>query len=162
MTLNQYLSSISSAYKLSIATELYDTRIPNLTPEIINKIANNTGLAFILTKDPEGNVCMINNNEIRPEFRQNFVPIDVLNYAYAVLHSSKYRSINKESLQTDFPYPKNAELFWELSELGSKIKEIHSQESPNTEDFITYHQKIKLALSGTKNLIKKIDQIKLE
>lgn len=157
MTLEQYLSSISSAYKHGIAAELYDTRIPNLTEETINKIAHKTGLHFILEKDPEGNVCMANNKEVRPEFRQTFAPIDILDYIYAFLHSSKYRPTNKESLETNFPLPKTTESFWELAELGSQIKKIHSLENQKDNNFITYDQKISLALSETKKLIEKID-----
>jgi predicted helicase len=137
MTLEHYLSSLSSIYKLGIAQELYDSRIPTLTQEIINKIANNTSLAFLLTKYPEGNVCMINNTEIRPEFRQNFVPNDILDYAYAVLHSSSFRFTNKKILKRNFPYPENTETFWDLAELGSQIKQIHSLETLRKENFIT-------------------------
>lgn len=162
MTLDQYLSSISSAYKLGIAAELYDTRIPNLTEETINQIAHKTGLIFILEKDAEGNVCMANNKEVRPEFRQDFSPIDILDYAYAILYSSEFRSADKKKLKTNFPYPKNSVLFWELAELGSKIKKIHSLENQKDNNFITYDQKISLALSETEKLIEKIDKIRLE
>lgn len=162
MTLDQYLSSISSAYKLGIATELYDTRIPNLTQEIINKTANKTGLHFILAKAPEGNVCMANNKEVRPEFRQTFAPIDILDYVYAVLHSSDFRTADKKTLKMNFPYPKSAEIFWKLVELGSQIKKIHSLENQKDNNFITYDQKISIALSETEKLIKKIDKTRLE
>jgi len=162
MTLDQYLSSISATYQDGIATELYNGNIPNLTEETINQIAHKTSLNFILEKDPDGNVCMINNKELRPEFRQTFTPIDILDYAYAILHSSNFRSADHKILKTNFPYPNNAESFWKLAELGSKIKKIHSLKTLNIEDFSTYRQKIKLALIETEILIKKIDEIKLE
>lgn len=162
MTLDQYLSSISTAYKDGIATELYEGEIPNLTEEIINQIAHKTGLHFILTKDSEGNVCMANNKEVRPEFRHTFAPIDILDYAYAILNSSNFRSTDKNSLKTNFSYPKDTKTFWELAELGSQIKKNHSLENLKAEDFITYQQKITLALSETNRLIKKINGIMLE
>ncbi len=162
MTLDQYLSSISIAYKLSIATELFDGEIPNLTEERINQIAHKTGLSFILSKDPEGNVCMANNKEIRAEFRQTFSPIDIINYAYAVLHSSNFRTSDKKILKINFPYPKNAEIFWKFAEIGSQIKQIHSLENLKADNFITYHQKITLGLSETDKLVRKIDEINLE
>jgi predicted helicase len=62
-------------------------RIPNLNLEIVNKIAKQLGLTFVPEKELEGNVCMANNDEVRPEFRQTLAPIDVLDYIYAVLHS---------------------------------------------------------------------------
>lgn len=158
MTLDQYLSNITLAYKLNIPSELFDGEIPNLTEETINQIAHKTGLHFILEKDPEGNVCMANNKEVRAEFRQTFSPIDILDYAYAVLHSSNFRSMKKDASKTNFPYPKNAEIFWKMAELGSQIKKIHSLENQNADNLITYNQKIKLALSETEKLIQKIDK----
>jgi predicted helicase len=162
MTLDQYLSNISTEYKNAISTELYDGTIPNLTEDIINQIAHKIELHFILAKDPEGNVCMANNKDLRSEFRQTFDPIDILDYAYAILNSSNFRLTSKKILKMNFPYPKNAETFWELAEIGSQIKQIHSLKILKTEDSITYQQKITLALSETNRLIKKIDKIKLE
>ncbi|QKJ62526.1 type ISP restriction/modification enzyme [Flavobacterium sp. M31R6] len=162
MTLEQYLASISTAYKHDIPTELYEGKIPNLTEEIINQIAHKINLHFILAKDPEGNVCMANNNEIRSEFRQTFSPMDILDYAYAILHSSSFHSADKKILKTNFPYPKNADIFWKLAEIGSKIKQIHLFENPKTKNSITYQQKTRLALSETNLLIEKIDKIILE
>jgi hypothetical protein len=162
MTLDQYLSSISATYQQGIAPELYNGNILKLTEEIINQIAHKTGLNFIFVKDSEGNVCMANNKEVRPEFRQTFDPIDILNYVYAVLHSSSFHSRDKEYLKMNFLYPKNAEIFWILSEIGSQIKQIHSLENQKTDNLNTYHQKVILALSETKKIMKKRDEIKLE
>lgn len=134
MTLDRYLSKVSLAYKKGIATEIYDDKIPKLTEKIINLIANNTGLTFILAKDPEGNVCMANNKEVRAEFRQTFSPIDILDYMYFVIHSSNFRTVGKKFLKANFPYPKNAENFWELAEIGLKIKQIHSLKTINADD----------------------------
>ncbi|HKO77524.1 MAG TPA: type ISP restriction/modification enzyme [Flavobacterium sp.] len=161
MTLDQYLTSISTTYKDGIATEFFEGKIPNLTEETINQIAHKTGLHFILAKDPEGTVCMANNKEVRPEFRQTFTPTDILDYAYAILHSSNFPA-EKKILKTNFPYPKNAEIFWKLAKLGSQIKQNHLLENLKTEDSITYQQKITLALSETNLLTKKIDKIILE
>src|SRR6187402_517997 len=152
MTLEQYLSSISATYQHGIAAELYTGIIPNLAEETINQIAHKTGLHFILEKAPEGDVCMTNNKEVRAEFRETFSPIDILDYAYAILHSSKFRSAEVKISKTNFPYPKNAEIFWKFAEIGSQIKKIHSMKTLNTEDFLTYHQKIKTALLETEKL----------
>ncbi|MFE3871455.1 type ISP restriction/modification enzyme [Flavobacterium sp. ZS1P70] len=115
-------------------------RIPNLNAEIVNQIAKQLGLTFVAEKEPEGNVCMANNSEVRPEFRETFAPIDILDYIYAVLHSPTYREKYKEFLKIDFPkipYPKDTKIFWELVELGSQIREIHLLESATVEEFIT-------------------------
>jgi predicted helicase len=84
-------------------------RTPNLNMEIVNQIAVNLGLTFVPEKEPEGNVCMANNNEVRDDFKTTFAPIDILDYIYAVLHSPTYREKYKEFLKIDFPrvpYPK--------------------------------------------------------
>lgn len=162
MTLEQYLSSISTAYKEVIATELYEGEIPNLTEETINQIAHKTALHFSMEKDPESNVCMANNKEVRPEFRETFSPIDVLDYTYAILNSSNFRSQEIETLETNFPYPKDAEIFWKLAEIGSQIKKIHSPENLEIADLVIYNLKIKLAFLETDKLVKKLDEIILE
>ena len=162
MTLEQYLSSISTAYKEVIATELYEGEIPNLTEETINQIAHKTGLHFSMEKDADGNVCMANNKEVRPEFRETFSPIDILDYTYAILHSSNFRSPKIKTLKTNFLYPKDAETFWKLAKLGSRIKKIHSPENLEIADLVIYNLKIKLALLETEKLLKKIDEVKLE
>lgn len=162
MTLDQYLLNISISYKNDIAKELYEGKIDDLTEEMTNQIAHKTGLMFILEKDVEGNICMANNKEVRPEFRQTFSPIDILDYFYGILHSSNFSSAQNKFSKANFPYPKNAEIFWKLAEIGSQIKRIHSHENLKTEDFISHDQKIILALSETEKLIKKIDEINLE
>jgi predicted helicase len=123
-----------------LSTELNAERTPNLNLEIVTQIAKQLGLAFVAEKEPEGNVCMANNDEVRPEFKQTFAPIDILDYIYAVLHSPAYREKYKEFLKIDFPkipYPKDSKTFWDLVALGSQIREIHLLESPTVEDYIT-------------------------
>lgn len=135
----QSLSGFETLTGLNEPTEILK-RIPNLNAEIVNKIAKQLGLTFVAEKEPEGNVCMANNSEVRPEFRETFAPIDILDYIYAVLHSPTYREKYKEFLKIDFPkipYPKDTKTFWELVELGSQIREIHLLESTTVEEFIT-------------------------
>lgn len=75
-----------------------------------------------------------------PKEGNSFAPIDILDYIYAVLHSPAYREKYKEFLKIDFPrvpYPKDADTFWKLVEIGKEIREIHLLESPKVEEFIT-------------------------
>lgn len=123
-----------------LSTEQTAARTPNLNSEIVAKIAKQLGLAFVSEKEPQGNVCMANNDEVRPEFKQNFAPLDILDYIYAVLHSPSYREKYKEFLKIDFPkipYPKDVKTFWELVELGSQIRQIHLLENEIVEEYIT-------------------------
>jgi very-short-patch-repair endonuclease len=71
---------------------------------------------------------------------EDFAPIDLLDYIYAVLHSPTYREKYKEFLKIDFPrvpYPENADTFWKLVQLGSELRQLHLLESPVVEQFIT-------------------------
>ncbi len=77
-----------------------------------------------------------------PSTREEFAPIDILDYIYAVLHSPTYREKYKEFLKIDFPrvpYPKDADTFWQLVRLGGEIRRIHLLESPTVENYITQY-----------------------
>ena len=128
-------------------------RTPNLNPEIVKQIADSLGLTFTNEKETEGEVCFANSNELRPEFRQSFAPIDLLDYIYAVLHSPTYREKYKEFLKIDFPrvpYPcrdainrvctkEEIDNFWQLVKLGGDLRQIHLLESPVVEKYITQY-----------------------
>ena len=105
-------------------------RVPNLNLEIVNQISKDLGIPFI--KDE-----ML--KQVQHD-KEEFSPIDILDYIYAVLHSPTYRETYKEFLKIDFPrvpYPKDVKTFWELVKLGGEIREIHLLESPTVEKYIT-------------------------
>jgi predicted helicase len=117
-------------------------RTPNLNPEIIKQIADGLGMTFTNEKETESNVCFANSDEVRPEFKQSFAPIDLLDYIYAVLHSPSYREKYKEFLKIDFtrvPYPKDDTTFCKLVALGDELRQIHLLESPIVEKYITQY-----------------------
>jgi predicted helicase len=95
--------------------------------EIVAQMAAQLGLTFTPEK------------EAQPD---TFAPIDILDYIYAVLHSPTYRERYKEFLKIDFPrvpYPSDADTFWQLVELGGKLRRIHLLESPSVERYITQY-----------------------
>ena len=104
------------------------SRKPNLNQKIVDEIAKKIGLTFTNEKEDDKN---------------KFAPIDILDYIYAVLHSSTCREKYKEFLKIDFPrvpYPKDENTFWELVELGKEVREIHLLESTKVEDYITSYE----------------------
>lgn len=120
-------------YNDSTQTSIEETpeRTPNLNLEIVNEIAEKLGLYFSAEKP---------DYSTQTEETNQFYPIDLLDYIYAVLHSPKYRETYKEFLKIDFPrvpYPTDQKQFWELVTLGKQIREIHLLESPKVEDFIS-------------------------
>jgi len=92
-----------------------ENRKPNLNAAIIKEISQRIELQFTEEKEAE----------------DTFAPIDILDYIYAILHSPTYREKYKEFLKIDFPrvpYPENAEQFWNLVELGGKLRRLHLME----------------------------------
>ncbi|HSD08701.1 type ISP restriction/modification enzyme [Flavobacterium sp.] len=99
--------------------------IADLNPEVIEQIANILKLTFITKKDPQGNICLANNSEVRPEFRETFTLVDLQNYCIAILHSKISTENNQEFLNTDFnriPIPTDSVAFWKLAQLGSELR----------------------------------------
>jgi predicted helicase len=106
---------------------LPDTRVPNLSKDIVAQIGKN----LISNFTPE-----------KEETEGTFAPIDILDYIYAVLHSPKYRAKYKEFLKIDFPrvpYPTEVEIFWEMVKLGGELRKVHLLESPIVTQYITQY-----------------------
>lgn len=106
-------------------SSLQNERIPNLDMTIVNQIAQTLKLTFSFEKS-------------KP--RNEFAPIDILDYIYSVLYSPTYRETYREFLKIDFPcipYPTDAKIFWKLVELGSELRKVHLLESPQVEQYIT-------------------------
>jgi predicted helicase len=117
----------------------------NMKKEIINKIAKRIGLRFT---DVGADLCVCSHlhvndvvdirdiGNIRADThvcsyipsQDEFSPINLLDYIYAVLHSPAYRERYKEFLKIDFPripYPQDAAQFWDLAALGAKLRHLH-------------------------------------
>ncbi len=112
----------------------------NLDLEFIHQMSKKLGLAYVPEKKSEGQVCFINNTEVRNEYKISFSTIDIQNYIYGIFHSSAFRTRKKKIPKIDFskiPYPANCETFWQLVELGGQLSQIHLLESPKVTKFIT-------------------------
>lgn len=111
---------------------LYDelgTRTFNFTPSVIKEIECRTGLKLQEDTDTE---CK----------DSGFLGTDIMDYIYAVLHSSEYRSTYHEFLQNDFPtipYPKDGTYFLQMAAYGAKLRKLHSLEDIQQKDFITQY-----------------------
>ena len=76
----------------------------------------------------------------RGDFRTDYGPRDLFDWAYAVLHSESYRTRYAEFLNSDFarvPLPQSTGLFRALAEHGRELVEQHLLESPKRDKFIT-------------------------
>lgn len=112
-------------------------RKPNLNMDIVHELETRLGLTF--TPEKENTEC-------------TFAPIDILDYIYGVLHSNKYRTKYKEFLKIDFPripYPANKDYFFNVAELGKRLRKIHLMEAPEVKEYITSY-----GVSGDNEVIK--------
>lgn len=144
MTLEQYIAHRNNRYQqrditaYSFLQDLQQVRERYLTESgktnascfnsmmnFVSKIIKQTSLEFAPEAE-EGNVCFANNNsELRDDYKQNFTFINLLDYIYAVLHSSKYGEEHKNFLKIDlaqFPCPKDADAFWKLVKAGEEMR----------------------------------------
>ena len=112
-------------------------RKPNLNMNIVKSLETALGLSFTPEKE---------------DTEDTFAPIDILDYIYGVLHSNKYRTKYKEFLKIDFPripYPANKDYFFNVAELGKRLREIHLMEAPEVKEYITSY-----GVSGDNEVIK--------
>jgi len=96
-----------------------------LSAEIIKQFADRLGLAFVDENEPQGNVCFANNEEVRGEFKTAFTAMNLLDYFYAVSHSTNDRDDQEEILEMDFaaiPLPSDSKEFWELVKLRGSLR----------------------------------------
>ena len=90
--------------------------------EIITQIADILGLLFINPKEREGNVCFANSQDLRSEFRQSFTLLDVLDYSYAVLHSTVFQESDRDKGMVKIPVASDNAIFWQLVQIGSNLR----------------------------------------
>lgn len=101
--------------------------LPNFSHEILKAIEQNIGLHL---QDADA--------EERAE--EGFLAVDLIDYIYAVLHSTTYRDTYHDFLQNDFPtipYPTSADYFFRMAELGKTLRELHQLKGITQKDFIT-------------------------
>ena len=115
-------------YKDTIDNE-EEQKIPNLNTEIIDKMAKILQIPFV-DKDID----------IKKKKKDKFTPLDVVDYIYAVLYSSSYRTKYNDCLVRDFPsipYPSDINEFWNFVKAGTKLRELHLMENISTKNIKT-------------------------
>lgn len=83
----------------------------SLNSKIIKSFSDCLGLLFSSEKEA-GNVCFANSIELRPEFRQNFTAVELLDYVYAFAHSSFYKKSKKITMTSE------ADIFWKMVKIA--------------------------------------------
>ncbi len=86
-----------------------------------------------LGMEREANIAPAFVAEIKERIGETPTPEDIFHYAYAVFHAPTYRSRYAAFLKTDFPrlpLPPDAETFYALAALGTKLTALHLLEDP--------------------------------
>ena len=96
-----------------------------------------------ILKEVENTIHLIIQDFHDTERGENgFLPIDLIDYIYAVLHSPFYRDTYHDFLQFDFPiipYPHSAGYFFSMAEKGKKLRELHLMKTISQQDIITQY-----------------------
>ena len=133
------------SFPLYILSEGTTMAEPNFNERFIHKLAQKTRLTFVPDKQPEGNVCMAGNQDVRYDFRIAFSPVNVLDCIYALLHlpaNNKNRKMQVKDNLPAIPLPEDSEIFWKLVELGEVLRKTHLFESPEIiKPTVQFHQK---------------------
>lgn len=89
-----------------------------LNPSVIDSFERSVGLRLDTEGTAQGNLCMANREEVRPEFRTVFRFQELLEYIFALLPTSE----DKSPVNRVLMYPTDAEKFWQLVQLGQDKK----------------------------------------
>jgi hypothetical protein len=116
-----FLQLYGSANANRKADDLAAKVIAAIDPGVIQKIAADLGLSFVRIKEKESAVCFMNSEEVRPDFRLSFAPVDLYHYICAVLQDPSYKAYTEKMPDTQtlhIPYPKDAVGFWGMVKKG--------------------------------------------
>lgn len=114
------------------------TREPNLSAEVVAKMAARLELEFAAEATDAGGDEIVNTPGTQRG--QQFAPLDVLDYVYALLHSPAYRQEFGEALKIDYPHlplPDTRDRFWKLVGLGGELRQVHLLLSPRVDAVVT-------------------------
>jgi hypothetical protein len=116
---NIVLKILQSTNEIYFTTEDFlDRSAPEavvINTQMVKLFSDRLGLIFLIEKEA-GNVCFANTDELRPEFRQGFTAIDILDYIYAFVHSSFYKEFQKIAVASE------GNIFWELVKIGTSLR----------------------------------------
>jgi len=93
----------------------------------IKQFAKSLRMTFINKKKFNGNVCFVNSDELRSEYKDLFTQDNLYDYLYAVWYSVNLLENQNEYVKTNFqdlPIPTDKNKFWELVELGEELRQI--------------------------------------
>jgi hypothetical protein len=111
----------------------------HITDEMMRCFENSIGIE--LSKEApvqHPNLCYIESEEVRDEYRTTFTQSDILNYIYAMQHSSSQTKSEMvlPGVNGTIPYPKNSITFWKLAKLGKELRQAGAKDSRRAMELI--------------------------
>lgn len=89
---------------------------------LLKRFEKALSLEFLPEGPTEGNVCFLQNPEVRDDFKTFFSTGDLLNYIIAVLpYDDQDLSISAEALWAKLPFP-NPKTFWKVVQRGRDLR----------------------------------------
>lgn len=112
----------------------------DINPEVIQKIESLINLPFALDVEDISNVCFANSPEVRDDFKTSFNMVDVLHYAYAVSYATSgledFENLDKGDT-FNVVYPTDSDIFWQVVELGKRLKQEIKSSLPSNQQHDT-------------------------
>ncbi|WP_281234593.1 hypothetical protein [Flavobacterium gelatinilyticum] len=110
---NCVLAIISAENKIEFKLEdAFENEI--LNKSLLSKIEQTLKLIFI--KESHENVCFANSDDVRPEYKQSFTEMDLLDYICAFVHSSVYGETKSIVIVSETGF------FWKLVKKGADLR----------------------------------------
>lgn len=125
MTLPQYLTKLprplfgKPSQRRSDRLQAQD--FPHIPEELTRQVETLLELPFV-PLGGRGNLCLIQSDEVLPEFRTSFHQLQLLDAIYA--SSISFATSNLTS--GHIPVPSEPNIFWELSDYGKELRILHS------------------------------------
>ncbi len=112
--------------------------ITNISNEIAGRFEKRLGIEFNNIDRVEPNLCYIESEEVRDEYKATFTQSDLLSYIYAMQHSSlpTIKENVVSGMDMLIPYPRDASIFWKLVRLGKELGKVNSKDSALAHELI--------------------------
>jgi len=137
---------------MGIASDHFIWKLSNRTSGDVDKIAyllsTRLSLEFISENQrPQTNLCFVESDEVRDEFRITFNTSDILNYVFAIQQVISKRSPGSASGNPDvvrIGCPKNSSAFWKIVKLGNKLRKSSTSEFSALDNWVEEIEKTML------------------
>ncbi len=103
----------------------------------VRQLENILDLSYCASPIPEINLCLADSPEVRGEYRDHFITMDLFDYIYAILHLPEFRMRNITTSDLMWlPQPSDKQFFWNMAALGGNLRRLHQTDARDPDDTI--------------------------